>query len=200
MKLRQGMDAILAGANTILADDPSLTFRQSEKIKNKKPLRRIVLDSLARTPLTAKVVNDECAALTTIVISKSAPKKRAAALAKRVHVLVAPTVKGRLLDLRWLMKKLGSENTRACVTSLLVEGGGETNASFLFNGLAQRVMFFYAPTIMGGRDSRKGVAGEGVTRLSDAIQVHDVEWKKVGKDLAMTATVASKRTWKGHLK
>jgi diaminohydroxyphosphoribosylaminopyrimidine deaminase/5-amino-6-(5-phosphoribosylamino)uracil reductase len=189
MKLRQGMDAILAGVNTILADDPSLTFRPSRKTKAgaraKKPLRRIVLDSLARTPLTAKVVRDEFAALTTIVVSKSAPKKRAAVLAKRVHVLVAPTVKGssRLLDLRWLLKKLGSEN----VTSLLVEGGGETNASFLFNGLAQRVMFFYAPKIMGGRDSRKGVAGEGVTRLSDAIQLHDVEWKKVGGDLMMTA-------------
>ena len=40
---------------------------------------------------------------------------------------------------------------------------------------------------MGGRDSRKGVAGEGVTRLSDAIQLHDVEWKKIGGDLMMTA-------------
>jgi riboflavin biosynthesis pyrimidine reductase len=90
---------------------------------------------------------------------------------------------GHSLDLRWLLKKLGSEN----VTSLLVEGGGETNASFLFNGLVQRVMFFYAPKIMGGRDSRKGVASEGVTKLSDAIQLHDVEWKKVAGDLMMTA-------------
>jgi diaminohydroxyphosphoribosylaminopyrimidine deaminase/5-amino-6-(5-phosphoribosylamino)uracil reductase len=194
MKLRQGADAILVGVNTILADAPSLTFRPARKTKQQKPLRRIILDSLARTPLTAKVVRDEFAALTTIVVSKSAPKKRAAALAKRVHVLVAPTVKNspRLLDLRWLLKKLGSENTRACVTSLLVEGGGETNASFLLNGLAQRVAFFYAPKILGDRNARKAVAGEGVTKLSDAIQLYDVEWKKIGEDLAMTATVAGK--------
>jgi diaminohydroxyphosphoribosylaminopyrimidine deaminase/5-amino-6-(5-phosphoribosylamino)uracil reductase len=207
MKLRQGVDAILVGVNTILADDPSLTFRPIKKtkadIRAPKQLRRIVLDSLARTPLTAKVVSDEFAAFTTIVVFKNAPKQRVAALAKRVNVLVAPLgraallrrrtnstaiVSGYLLDLRWLMKKLGSQN----VTSLLVEGGGETNASFLFSGLAQRVAFFYAPKIMGGRDSRKGVAGEGVTRLSDAIQLHDVEWKKIGGDLAMTATVAGK--------
>jgi diaminohydroxyphosphoribosylaminopyrimidine deaminase / 5-amino-6-(5-phosphoribosylamino)uracil reductase len=188
MKLREGADAILVGVNTILADDPSLTFRQGEKTKIKKPLRRIVLDSLARTPLTARVVRDEVAALTTIVVSKSAPKKRVAALAKRVHVLVAPTVKGRLLDLRWLLKKLGSEN----VTSLLVEGGGETNASFLFDRLAQRVAFFYAPKILGDRNARKAVVGEGVTRLSDAIQLREVEWKKVGEDLAMTARVEGK--------
>ena len=211
MKLRQGVDAILVGVNAILADDPSLTFRPAKKTKAgervQKQLRRIVLDSLARTPLTAKVVSDEFAAMTTIVVSKNAPKQRVAALAKRVNILVAPLgraallrrrtnstaiVSEYLLDLRWLMKKLSSQN----VTSLLVEGGGETNASFLFNGLAQRVAFFYAPKIMGGRDSRKGVAGEGVTRLSDAIQLHDVEWKKVGGDLAMTATVTGKRTWK----
>jgi diaminohydroxyphosphoribosylaminopyrimidine deaminase/5-amino-6-(5-phosphoribosylamino)uracil reductase len=204
MKLRQRMDAILVGVNTILCDDPMLTFRPDKKTKGQKQLRRIVLDSLARTPLKAKVVSDEWAALTTIVVSKNAPKQRVAALAKRVNVIVAPLQKTRTLkrelqpklDLRWLMKKLGSED----VMSLLVEGGGETNASFLFNGLAQRVMFFYAPKIMGGRDSRKGVAGEGVTRLSDAIQLRDVEWKKIGGDLAMTATVTGKRTWKGHKK
>src|ERR1700677_3014410 len=196
MKLRQGVDAILVGVNTILADDPSLTFRPAKKGKISKKLRRIVLDSLARTPLTAKVISDEFAHLTTIVVSKNAPEQRVAALAKKVNMIVAPLGRaallrsrsGDFLNLCWLMKKLGSQN----VTSLLVEGGGETNASFLFNGLAQRVMFFYAPKIMGGRDSRKGVAGEGVTRLSDAIQLHDVEWKKIGGDLAMTATVTGK--------
>jgi diaminohydroxyphosphoribosylaminopyrimidine deaminase/5-amino-6-(5-phosphoribosylamino)uracil reductase len=191
MKLRGGMDAILAGVNTILLDDPMLTFRPDKKTKTPKQLRRIVLDSMARTPLKAKVVSDELAHLTTIVVSKNAPKNRVAALAKRVNVVVAPTVtRGAqsLLDLRWLMKKLGSEN----VTSLLVEGGGETNASFLFNGLAQRVTFFYAPKILGGSGSRKGVAGNGVTKLSDAIRLRDVEWKKVGDDLAMTAIVAGK--------
>ena len=71
-------------------------------------------------------------------------------------MLVAPG-SGSKINLRWLLKKLGSEN----VTSLLVEGGGEVNASFLLQGLAQRVAFFYAPMILGGRDSRRAVAGEG---------------------------------------
>ena len=90
MKLRQGADAILVGINTILADDPSLTVRTKG---TGKPVRRIVLDSMARTPLKAKVVSDKQAALTTIVVSKSAPKNRVAALAKRVNVLVAPIQK-----------------------------------------------------------------------------------------------------------
>jgi diaminohydroxyphosphoribosylaminopyrimidine deaminase/5-amino-6-(5-phosphoribosylamino)uracil reductase len=52
------------------------------------------------------------------------------------------------------------------------------------------VTFFYAPKILGGSGSRKGVAGEGVTKLSDAIQLREVEWKKIGDDLAMTARLA----------
>lgn len=193
MKLRQGSDAILVGINTILADDPSLTFRKRRKAESGKPkhLRRIILDSRARTPLNAKVVSDEFASLTTIVVSKDAPKKRVGGLSKRVNVIVAPSAnsksksKNSKLNLRWLLKKLGSEN----VTSLLVEGGGEVNASFLLGVLAQRVTFFYAPKILGGRDSRKGVAGDGARRLSEVIQLHEVTWRKLGEDLLLTAKV-----------
>ena len=187
MKLRQGSDAILVGVNTVLADDPSLTARKQMadgRWQMEKPIRRIVLDSMARTPLNAKVVSDEQAALTTIVVSERAPKKRLAALAKRTNVLVAPLGKSGI-DLRWLLRKLGSEN----ITSLLVEGGGEVNASFLIGGFAQRVAFFYAPKILGGRDSRKGVAGEGAKSLSEVVQLRDVEWRKLGADLLLTARV-----------
>jgi diaminohydroxyphosphoribosylaminopyrimidine deaminase / 5-amino-6-(5-phosphoribosylamino)uracil reductase len=189
MKLRQGSDAILVGINTILADDPSLTVRGLESgVRNpkvQKPIRRIVLDSMARTPLTAKVMSDTSSALTTIVTSQAAPKRRVVALAKRVNVLVAPRNESAI-DLRWLLRKLGSQN----VTSLLVEGGGEVNASFLLQKLAHRVAFFYAPKILGGRDARKAVAGQGAACLADAIRLRDLHWRKLGPDLMLEAKVA----------
>ena len=83
------------------------------------------------------------------------------------------------------MRRLGAEN----VTRLLVEGGGEVNASFLLGGLAQRVVFFYAPKILGGRDSLKAVAGDGAKSLAEALSLHDVEWKRIGPDLLLTARV-----------
>jgi len=208
MKLRQGSDAILVGVNTVLADDPALTARSrvtgiSGRNGNQR-LRRIVLDSMARTPLTAKIVRDKYAALTTIVVSRRAPKSRVVALAKRVSVLVAPLAKSAIgnlprwgastagrqpaIDLGWLLRKLGSEN----VTSLLVEGGGEVNASFLLGGFARCVAFFYAPKILGGRNSRKAVAGDGVKRLSDVIQLREMKWRRLGPDLLLTARVESK--------
>jgi diaminohydroxyphosphoribosylaminopyrimidine deaminase/5-amino-6-(5-phosphoribosylamino)uracil reductase len=82
---------------------------------------------------------------TTIVVGSDAPAKKVDALECKVQVWHAPLRKGGI-DLRWLLKKLGSEN----VTSLLVEGGGEVNGSFLLGGFAHRVAFFYAPILIGG--------------------------------------------------
>src|SRR6185369_12263065 len=192
LKLRQGSDAILVGINTGLADDPSLTVRpgargqgniQHSTSDSQLPtLRRIILDSRARTPLRAKVVADPFPHLTTVVVTKAAPKKRIQLLSKKVNVWIAPARNGRI-SLAWLLRKLGAEN----VTSLLVEGGGEVNASFLLGGLAQRVAFFYAPKILGGREARKAVGGEGVQRVRDRLKLHDVEWHHLGPDLFLTA-------------
>jgi len=185
MKLRQSADVIVVGVNTVLADDPSLTARSPKsEIRNPK-LRRIILDSNARTSLKARVVRDRFAGLTTIAVTRDAPKKRVEALRQRVNVLVAPS-RRRKVDLRWLLKKLGAEN----VTGVLVEGGGEVNASFLLEGLAQRIAFFYAPKIVGGRDAPKAVAGEGVKRWDEIIQLREVEWRKLGEDLLLTARVS----------
>jgi len=186
MKLRQGADGILVGINTILADDPSLTVR-SLKPRRTHQLRRIILDSEGRTPLEAKVVDDEYARLTTIVVSRSAPAKRVSELSKRTNVIVAPGNSRSGIDLRWLLRRLGSEN----VTSLLVEGGGEVNASFVLQGLAQRVAFFYAPKILGGRDSIRAVAGKGIMRLDHAIRLTSVEYRTLGPDLLLTARTES---------
>lgn len=188
MELRAGSDAILVGINTVLADDPALILRPVEggrlKVAGLRPPRRIVLDSDARTPTSARLVRDELASLTTIFVSQRALRKRVQELSRLVRVEVAPLRKDSI-DLRWVMKKLGEE----AVTSLLVEGGGEVNASFLFGGFAQRVALFYAPLVIGGKDSRKGVAGNGVGRLPEAVQLRDVQYRWLGQDLLLTGRV-----------
>jgi diaminohydroxyphosphoribosylaminopyrimidine deaminase / 5-amino-6-(5-phosphoribosylamino)uracil reductase len=115
-----------------------------------------------------------------------------------VNVWVAPLSRSETpgLDLPWLLQRLGSEN----VTSLLVEGGGEVNASFLLGGLAQRVAFFYAPKVLGGRDSRRAVGGEGIARFADALRLTEVEWARCGEDLMLKARVRTqaKRIFPGE--
>lgn len=189
MQWRHRHDAILVGINTILADDPSLTMRAitGKRLPPKyPPLRRIVLDADARTPLKARVVSDAHADATTVVVSKTAPARRVAALARRVRVLKAPARQGKI-DLPWLLRELGDEE----VTSLLVEGGGEVNASFLLGRLAHRIAFFYAPKILGGRTALKGVAGNGVGTWAEVLTLADVNWRQLGDDLLLTARVTA---------
>jgi diaminohydroxyphosphoribosylaminopyrimidine deaminase/5-amino-6-(5-phosphoribosylamino)uracil reductase len=177
MRLRQGADAILVGVNTIIQDDPSLTVRGIPR--GKTSLRRIVLDSQARTPLSSKVVSDSIAPLTTIVVGRGAPTTRVQALARRVNVWTES-------DPGKLLARLGKEN----VTHLLVEGGGAVNATFFEGRLVQRIAFFYAPKIIGGRDAIKGVAGQGAASWLDIARLRSLVWKRLGPDLLLTAQVA----------
>lgn len=181
MKLRQGADAILVGVNTVLRDNPTLTVRLPGVSKS---LRRIVLDSGASTPLTSRVTTDPCARLTTIVVTEAAPPRRVKALEGKVQVWRAPACEGRV-DVGWLLARLGQEE----VTSLLVEGGGEVNASLLLGGGAHRVAFFYAPVLIGGARAVKATAGRGILDASKGLKLAQVEWKRLGRDLLLTARV-----------
>lgn len=182
MRLRKGADAILVGSETVLADDPSLTVRGNYR---GSPLRRIVLDSRARTPLDATVVQDAFSKHTVVVANKNASKSKLAQLRERITVWTAPMRKGHI-DLKWLLKRLGKEG----LAHLLVEGGGEVNASFIQQGLAHEAAFFYAPKILGGGRSRRAVGGEGTRHFVQAARLVDANWKRLGPDLMLTARVA----------
>ena len=187
MKLRHEADAILVGVNTILADNPGLTLRDVRRPKAEwrgPALRRIVLDPRARTPLGSWVLGDEFAEQTTVVVSRDAPAGRLAKLKERCRVITCPLAK-RGFNLKSLLRKLGRQDC----THLLVEGGGETNAAFIEAGLASRVAFFYAPKILGGRDARTAVAGEGLP-LAKGLQLEKIRWRNLGPDLMLTARVA----------
>jgi diaminohydroxyphosphoribosylaminopyrimidine deaminase/5-amino-6-(5-phosphoribosylamino)uracil reductase len=188
MRLRLGADAIVAGINTILRDDPALTLRPvpGVKIPAWKQLRKVVLDPEGRIPVSAQVLRDRNAALTTIVLGSSAPERRMKELEKVARVMIAPLIGSPCeINLRWLLKKLGVEG----VTSVLVEGGGETHARFFRQSLVNRVHFFYAPLIIAGRSAPKSVAGRRTLRGGRGVKLAHVEWSKVGADLLCSALV-----------
>ena len=185
--LRLGVDAVLVGVETVLADDPSLTVRTQPGFRRPAWLpmkRRIILDTRARTPLGCRLVSDDERASTLVVVGESAAREAVEALQTRVTVLQAPEREGRI-DLAWLMSELG----RMGVLHLLVEGGGTVLASFFAAGLVHRTAFFYAPRILGGEESRRSVAGRGFRSLAEAPSLADVESRRFGEDLFITARV-----------
>ena len=85
------------------------------------------------------------------------------------------------------LEKLGAEN----ITGLLVEGGGEVNASFLLGGFAQRVVFFYGPRILGGRDVRKASAAKAQEVSATCFNCAKSNGSRLGADLMLTAKLVS---------
>lgn len=183
MRLRQEHDAILIGIQTALTDDPSLTVRRG---RTQRSPWRIVLDTRGRLPETARLLTDEYAERTLIVVGEGISSRRLKTLQRRASVIVAPREAGRI-SLPWLCRELGQRQ----VTGLLVEGGGEVHASFLTAGLAQRLAFFYAPKVLGGRTAPRAIAGPGFPSLTAAPRLRNLHWQKLGPDLLLTARIES---------
>ena len=149
MRLRNEHDAVLVGIGTVLADDPKLTAR----IEGGRDPVRIVLDSQLRTPPKAAIAR----AGTIIVCAKDAPAIREKRLvAKGVEVWRA---KQHTIPVDRLIERH--------LHAILVEGGGEVHASLLKAGLADEIVLYVAPTIVGG-PAKSWVGGKGVAKLADA--------------------------------
>lgn len=177
-QLRNSVDAVLVGKNTVAVDDPLLTVR-GVKNKIKDPLR-IIIDGKAEIPVTSKVLSRE-PQNTIVVVSRKAPKDRVLKIrAKGVEVLEIPEKAGGI-DLKKLMKELGRRN----VISLLIEGGGATNASALSQGIVDKIYFFVAPKIVGGKESLTPVEGKGIKSLKKALKVREFKAEIIGEDILL---------------
>lgn len=179
-RLRARHDAILAGVGNVLADDPELTTRL---VRGKNPLR-VILDSKLRIPLKARVLTDQTAAPTLVITTPAANNDKLAALKKMgIGVLTAPPDASGRVDIGELLKALGQRQ----VTSVLVEGGGEVITSFLRQGLADRLVVFIAPKILGrGIDS---VGELNITEISRAIRLSIERVYRSGEDIVIEARV-----------
>ncbi len=174
-KLRDSNDAILVGVNTVLQDDPSLTTRIP---KGRDPIR-VIVDTKLRTPLSAKVITQRSSAKTYIATLDTMPKDRIVKLLDAgAEILIARGNKGRV-DLKALMKMLGGIG----VTSVLIEGGAEVNASALRSGIVDKVVMFIAPVLMTGTNSLCSIGGTSPAKLSHAVRLYNVASRPVGQDL-----------------
>jgi diaminohydroxyphosphoribosylaminopyrimidine deaminase/5-amino-6-(5-phosphoribosylamino)uracil reductase len=184
-QLRNQYDGILVGIGTILADNPLLTTRLSEG-EGCHPTR-IIVDSLARTPLASQVVVNKQAP-TIIAVTAAAPPDRISALENcGVEVLTVSSGLGGI-DLRELFTLLAARP----LTSILIEGGAGVNSSALAANLVDKVEWFIAPKIFGGSGAPSPVGGQGVVEVADAYELEEVSILQLGNDFAVSGYIRSR--------
>jgi len=179
-RLRASHDAVLIGAATAAADDPELTCRLPG-LDRHSPVR-VVLDSNAQLSLGSKLVATARTVPVWLLCTPAAGKAARRELGARgVEVLeVAAGPDGRI-DAAAAARELGKRG----LTRVLIEGGGETAASFQAAGLVDRLSVYHAGMLLGG-DSRPAVAALGLAGLDFAPRFSLVSSRAVGSDLVET--------------
>ncbi len=174
-QVRHYSDAILTGLGTVLEDDCLLTDRSG--LARSRPLLRIVLDSQLRVPLDSKMIASAQGDVL-VVGTSAAPRERRKALEEAgVQVLIADGIGGRT-DPQKVIEYLAGER----YLSLMVEAGSKVNWTMLDAQFADKVLFYYAPKILGGLNSLPVAGGQGRMRRADAMLLDRVHIHPVSKN------------------
>ncbi|MBW1678675.1 MAG: bifunctional diaminohydroxyphosphoribosylaminopyrimidine deaminase/5-amino-6-(5-phosphoribosylamino)uracil reductase RibD [Deltaproteobacteria bacterium] len=175
-RLRNQVDGVLVGIRTIQKDDPMLTTRLKSR-SSKDPVR-IVVDSTLKISLRARVFNPRSKSMTIIATTPKSSQKKIQSIENQGGKVVVIPSRNRV-GFNLLMEALGKEE----ITSVLIEGGSQINTSALQEGIVDKVVLFYAPRIMGGKEAPLIVGGEGVSKVEDAFLLHRIRTRRFGDDV-----------------
>lgn len=177
-QMRSEYMGIVTGIGTVLADDPMLNCRLEGK--HRQPVR-IIVDSQARIPLGSRLVRTAGDYPTIIACTGNVEKKKIEVLKSAgVRILFCAEQDGRV-DVADLLRLLGEEK----IDSVLLEGGGELNYSFVQQGLVDEVYAFIAPKMIGGREAKTPVEGQGFGQMKEVMEWKKTEIEKVGEDVLL---------------
>lgn len=180
-KLRNIYDGIMVGINTVIEDNPMLTARVDG---GKNPIR-IVVDSSLKIDINANVVQDKSAKTIVATTDKADKDKILKLQAQDVDVIVVDKDENDKVDIEKLLDILGQQN----ICSILVEGGATLSGSFVAKKLVDKVYFFIAPKIVGGKEAKTPVAGIGILNLQEALALKDIQIEKLEEDILIIGRV-----------
>ena len=184
-ELRNRVDAVLVGAETVRVDDPQLTCR----VRGGRDPLRVILDGRLTISPAARVCTQRSTAPTLVVTTAESGQgeKRRLLEQQGVEILCLAGDQGRV-PLRPLLAALG----RRGVKHVLIEGGGQVAAAALAEGVVDKVLFFYGPLLLGS-ESRPMIGPLGIDRVAAGLKLHTIELGRLGDDVLVTAYVGEKR-------
>lgn len=176
-ELRHEYDAILVGSNTVMIDNPSLTDRSGKS--RRRPLVRVVIDNgLKISPASNLVLTAK--ETPTMVFTNSEDTEKITDL-KNEGVEVLQIAEGGR-NLQGVLQELGKRD----IQSVIVEGGTSVAGAFYDSKLINKITFFIAPIVIGGKDAPPAIGGLGASRLTGAMRLEDVVITQHGADLEVT--------------
>ena len=184
--IRVYVDAIMSGVNTVKIDNPKLTVRDvgNEKIIKRDP-KKIILDPNAEIPINSYILKNE-PEKTIIIAGESAKESKLEKIRRTGAVVLKMKTKGGQIDLKDLMVELGEDK----IMSIMIETGGTLAASALKEGIVDKVLFFVAPKIIGGKTAPTPVAGAGFKKLSQAVNLKSAKVRMLGRDILIEGYVS----------
>ena len=173
-------DAVAVGIGTALADDPELTARVEGVFRQP---RRIVFDSEGRLPLGSKLVASADEIPLTVVCSRAASRRAIEALgsAGAEVIVVAGGDPGKRVAAA--LDELGARD----IQSILLEGGPQLAGSFLDSGEVDEMRVFVAPIVLGGREAKPAIEGEGAAMIAKAPRAITTEVEQIGDDVLISS-------------
>jgi len=173
--------AIMVGIETVIKDDPLLLVSPGAK---RNP-QRIILDTYARLPLKSRIIKTLAKAPVYVAVSPNAPRARVRKLTAKGCRIIKVEAHDGYINLIKLVRQLANQG----INKILVEGGGEVLASAFKAGLVDEALIFIAPKVIGGRNAKTAVAGEGITDLKKAWSLKDMSVAILGSDILVKAKV-----------
>ena len=174
-KLRSKSDAILVGKNTVEQDDPLLTVRYA---KGKNPIR-IILDSHGTIKNTSRIIKTSKRVPTIIVTSEIISKPNLNRLKKLpVDVIICGKNQVNLTKLLPVLSKKG-------IKTVLLEGGGTLNRSFLKKNLIDEMVIALTPYVLGSENTVSLFEGISFPSLKMKLPLKLKTVKKSGNEIIL---------------
>ena len=171
--LRSRYSAVMVGIGTALADDPMLNCR----IEGAHQPWRIVVDSHLRLSPDSRLCRTAQEYPTMIACLDTDTDKRKILEEMGVTVVVCPEEDGHV-SLPYLMRALADRQ----ISSVLIEGGGQLSESALRSHIIQHIYAYIAPKLLGGRDAKTPVEGQGADHPDAAAQLTYRRMTRLGED------------------
>ncbi len=174
-KLRAKSDAILVGKNTVEQDDPLLTVRYA---KGKNPIR-IILDSHGTIKNDSRIIKTCKRVPTIIVVSELVSKSNLNRLRKLpIDVIICGKNQVHITKLVSILLKMG-------IKTILLEGGGTLNRSFLKKNMINEMIIALTPYVLGSENTIDLFEGISFPELKNKLPLKLKNVQKNGNEIIL---------------